>query len=72
MTKSHQMIHFSDVPSDVHHSVFYYLLGRAHNVMPDHDPQAQSYLSSAVKLNPSYVEAWNELGNSDVHPKDLL
>lgn len=30
--------------------------------MPEYDCEAQNYLSSAVKLNPSYVEAWNELG----------
>lgn len=34
--------------------------------MPEQDSEALSYLSSAVKLNPSYVEAWNELG------KDVL
>ncbi|XP_046463732.1 tetratricopeptide repeat protein 5-like [Daphnia pulex] len=52
----------NDVPSSTHPSVFQYLLGRAHNVMPHYDLEAQNYLSSAVKLNPSYVEAWNELG----------
>jgi len=41
---------------------FQYLLGRARNVLPDFDPQALEHLSAAVKLNPSFVEAWNELG----------
>ena len=30
--------------------------------MSEYDSKAQAYLSAAVKLNPSYVEAWNELG----------
>lgn len=55
-------IYVLEVPSDIHPSVFYYLLGKARNVMPEYDSEAQSYLSSAVKLNPSYVDAWNELG----------
>ena len=54
------------MPSGVHHSVLYYLLGKTHNVMPDYDSQAQNYLSMAVKLNPSYVEAWNELGENKI------
>jgi len=41
---------------------FQYLLGKARNVLPDHDTQALEHLSAAVKLNPSYVDAWNELG----------
>jgi len=39
-----------------------YLLGKARNVLPDFDPKAQEHLSLAIKLNPSFVDAWNELG----------
>lgn len=41
-----------------------YLLGKARNVLPDYDAKAQEHLSLAVKLNPSFVDAWNELGKS--------
>ena len=32
------------------------------NVTTDHSPESESLLSKAVKLEPSFVEAWNELG----------
>ncbi|KZS18240.1 Tetratricopeptide repeat protein 5 [Daphnia magna] len=60
--KSLGLADVADVTSTIHPSIPQYLLGRAHNVMPEYDCEAQNYLSSAVKLNPSYVEAWNELG----------
>jgi len=41
---------------------FQYLFGRARNVLPDFDSRALEHLSASVKLNPSFVEAWNELG----------
>ncbi|XP_035679032.1 tetratricopeptide repeat protein 5-like [Branchiostoma floridae] len=36
--------------------------GRALNVTSDFDPEALDMLSKAVKLDPSLVEAWNNLG----------
>jgi len=39
-----------------------YFRGRALNVTTDHSPESESLLSKAVKLEPSFVEAWNELG----------
>jgi len=39
-----------------------YFKGRALNVMGEADPEAEEVLSKAVKLDPTLVEAWNELG----------
>lgn len=41
---------------------YYYLKGRALNVVDRYVPQAEELLSKAVKLEPKLVEAWNELG----------
>ena len=41
-----------------------YFRGRALNVTVDHDPESEAFLSKAVKLEPSFAEAWNELGES--------
>lgn len=41
---------------------YLFLLGRALNVMPDVNPEAEESLSKALKLNPGLVNAWNELG----------
>uniref|UniRef100_A0ABM5EIS1 Tetratricopeptide repeat protein 5 n=1 Tax=Pogona vitticeps TaxID=103695 RepID=A0ABM5EIS1_9SAUR len=38
------------------------LKGKALNVLPDYNAQAEELLSKAVKLNPELVEAWNQLG----------
>ncbi|XP_072357697.1 tetratricopeptide repeat protein 5 [Scyliorhinus torazame] len=38
------------------------LRGKALNVVADYRPQAEEALSRAVKLDPSLVEAWNQLG----------
>lgn len=40
------------------------LRGRALNISPSFDSQAEEALSKAVKLDPKLVEAWNELGES--------
>ncbi|CAH0393484.1 unnamed protein product [Bemisia tabaci] len=40
----------------------YYLLGRALNIHPAFNPEAEEALSKAIKLDPSLVNAWNELG----------
>lgn len=41
---------------------YYYLKGRALNVVDGFVPQAEELLSKAVKLEPKLIEAWNELG----------
>lgn len=41
---------------------YYYLKGRALNVMDRFSSQAEELLSKAVKLEPNLIEAWNELG----------
>ena len=41
-----------------------YLRGRALNVTTNHNPESERLLSKSVKLEPSFVEAWNELGES--------
>ncbi|XP_033217459.1 tetratricopeptide repeat protein 5-like [Belonocnema kinseyi] len=41
---------------------YYFLKGKALNVVDRHVPQAEELLSKAVKLEPKLIEAWNELG----------
>lgn len=41
---------------------YYYLKGRALNVVDHFIPQAEELLSKAVKLEPNSIETWNELG----------
>ncbi|XP_043479713.1 tetratricopeptide repeat protein 5-like [Leptopilina heterotoma] len=41
---------------------YYFLKGKALNVINRHVPQAEELLSKAVKLEPKLIEAWNELG----------
>lgn len=43
---------------------YYYLKGRALNVVPSYSKEAEDLLSKAIKLDPKLVEAWNELGES--------
>lgn len=45
-------------------AVFLYLKGRLLNLDGDFNQEAEGLLSRAVKLNPTLVEAWNELGES--------
>ncbi|XP_019368762.1 PREDICTED: tetratricopeptide repeat protein 5 [Gavialis gangeticus] len=40
------------------------LKGKALNVTPSYNPQAEELLSKAVKLDPNLVEAWNQLGEA--------
>jgi len=42
-------------------------MGKTLNVMPEYDSKAQDHLSNAIKLNPSFVDAWNELGIVEHH-----
>ncbi|XP_049878423.1 tetratricopeptide repeat protein 5-like [Pectinophora gossypiella] len=41
---------------------FFCLKGRCYNINPLYDARAMQCLSRAVKLNPSMVDSWNELG----------
>ncbi|GJQ77322.1 hypothetical protein Trydic_g20740 [Trypoxylus dichotomus] len=41
---------------------YYYLKGRALNVVPRYSKEAEDILSKAIKLDPKLIEAWNELG----------
>ena len=43
---------------------FFCLRGKALNVLPYFDPRSVECLSKAIKLDPSLIEAWNELGES--------
>jgi len=49
---------------------FLLLQGRMLNVSGDFSSQAETLLSRAVKLNPTLVEAWNELGESYMRKHD--
>lgn len=40
-----------------------YLKGRALNIMPSYNKEAEELLSKAIKLDPKLVDAWNELGS---------
>lgn len=44
--------------------MFFYLRGQTLNVLSAYDQHAEECLSKAVKLDPSLIEAWNELGES--------
>lgn len=41
---------------------YFYLKGRALNVVPKYSKEAEDLLSKAIKLDPKLVDAWNELG----------
>lgn len=43
---------------------YWYLMGRAHDVLPAHSPTAETALARAVKLDQQLVEAWNQLGET--------
>ena len=45
-------------------ATFLYLKGRLLNLDGDFNQEAETLLSRSVKLDPSLVEAWNELGES--------
>jgi len=51
-------------------AMFLYLKGRLLNITGDFDSQAETVLSKAVKLNPTLVDAWNELGESYMRKND--
>ena len=48
-----------------------YLRGRALNIGSEFSIEAEALLSKAVKLEPTLVEAWNELGESYWKKNDL-
>ncbi|KAF5302334.1 hypothetical protein FQA39_LY10373 [Lamprigera yunnana] len=53
---------YQDLMVHNYRAQFYYLKGRALNVMPHYSREAEEFLSKSVKLDPKLVEAWNELG----------
>lgn len=51
---------------------YYYLKGKALNVVERYIPQAEELLSKSVKLDPKLIEAWNELGECYWKNNDLV
>ena len=51
-------------------AMFLYLKGKLLNITGDFNSQAESALSKSVKLSPTLVEAWNELGESYMRKND--
>ncbi|KAL5070435.1 hypothetical protein RYX36_021322 [Vicia faba] len=49
--------------SPTQRAVFEYLKGKVLDVYPEYKKEAEDHLSKAVKLNPSYADAWLCLGN---------
>ena len=43
---------------------YWSLKGRALNILPDHNQEAEDLLSRAIKHDPSLVDTWNALGDS--------
>lgn len=52
--------------------MYHYLEGRSLNLFTPFNSQAESLLSKAVKLDPSLVEAWNQLGDCFAKKPDFL
>ncbi|XP_033113098.1 tetratricopeptide repeat protein 5-like [Anneissia japonica] len=52
-------------------AVFFFLKGKALNVLPEFSNEALESLSRAVKLDPKMVEAWNQLGECYWKKKDV-
>lgn len=60
---------FADnIPSKATYSM---LRGRALNVLPVYNKEAESLLSKAVKLDPKLVDGWNHLGECYWKNKDV-
>jgi len=51
-------------------AMFLYLKGKLLNITGDFNSQAEAALSRSVKLSPTLVEAWNELGESYMRKND--
>ena len=51
-------------------AMFLYLKGKLLNISGDFNSQAEALLSRSVKLSPTLVEAWNELGESYMRKND--
>ncbi|XP_049765526.1 tetratricopeptide repeat protein 5-like [Schistocerca cancellata] len=51
-----------DPASKANKAMYCYLRGRALNVTPQFNAEAEEMLSKALKLDPKFVDAWNELG----------
>lgn len=55
-------LNFAETALEVDAAKYYYLKGKALNVVPKYSKAAEDLLSKAIKLDPKLVEAWNELG----------
>jgi len=55
---------------DENRAMFLYLKGKLLNINGDFNSQAETLLSRSVKLSPTLVEAWNELGESYMRKND--
>ena len=65
LDQENERIDSFDSPDSIHEKArALYLRGRALNVTTKHDAESERLLSKSVKLEPSFVEAWNELGES--------
>lgn len=56
------IFHFIDLAENTNRARYYYLRGRTLNVVPLYNKEAEDILSKAIKLDPKFVDAWNELG----------
>lgn len=52
----------SKLKSNNNRAKYYFLKGKALNILDDYDKLAEEYLSKALKLDPNQIECWNELG----------
>jgi len=53
-------------------AMFLYLKGKLLNIIGDFSSPAETLLSRSVKLSPTLVEAWNELGESYMRKHDWI
>ncbi|KAL1460085.1 hypothetical protein WDU94_012024 [Cyamophila willieti] len=51
---------------------YFYLLGKAYNILDQYSNDAEEALSKSIKLNPNQVDAWNELGECYWKNNDIV
>ncbi|XP_026688894.1 tetratricopeptide repeat protein 5 isoform X4 [Diaphorina citri] len=51
---------------------YFYLLGKAYNILENYSNDAEEALSKSIKLNPNQVDAWNELGECYWKNNDIV
>ncbi|KAI8929413.1 hypothetical protein BC831DRAFT_305095 [Entophlyctis helioformis] len=57
----HSVHAFDPTLSSVQTAAYHHLRGRLYNVLPDYHPLAEVNLARSVKLQPSCIDAWNDL-----------